>query len=71
MLIKWKSKHKAWLVIHIKILLGDYDKNAIIWALSRENLSSGGCEQHRLRSACAYAQSDQRLCYSRFVKNHI
>ena len=22
------------------------------------------CDQHSLRSACAYAQSDQRLCYS-------
>ena len=33
------------------------------WASSRENLSSGGCEQHRRRPACAFAQSDQRLCY--------
>ena len=41
------------------------------WASSRENLSSGGCEQHRRRPACASAQSDQRLCYSRFVKNYM
>ena len=33
-----------------------------IWALPRENLSSGVCEQHRRRPACASAQSDQRLC---------
>ena len=43
----------------------------IIWASSRENLSSGGCEQHRCRPACASAQSDPRLCYSLFEKYHI
>ena len=32
------------------------------WATMRENLSSGVCEWHRRRPACAYAQSDQRLC---------
>ena len=32
-----------------------------IWASTRENLSSGCCEQQRRRPACAYAQSDQRL----------
>ena len=45
--------------------------SCIIWASTRENLSSGVCEQHRRRPACASAQSDQRLCYSRFVKHHI
>ena len=40
-------------------------------ALSRENLSSGGCEQHRHRPACAFTQSDQRLCYSLFGKYHM
>ena len=44
---------------------------SIIWASTRENLSSGVCEQDRRRPACASAQSDQRLCYSRFVKHHI
>ena len=43
----------------------------IIRASTRENLPSGVCEQHRGRPACASAQSDQRLCYSRFGKNHI
>ena len=38
------------------------------WASSRENLSSGGCEQHRCRPACASAQPDQHLCYSLFRK---
>ena len=33
----------------------------------RENLSSGVCEQHRRRPACASAQSDQRLCNLRFA----
>ena len=31
---------------------------------TRENLSSGVCEQHRRRPACAFVQSDQRLCFS-------
>ena len=42
-----------------------------IWASTRENLSSGVCEQHRRRPACASAQSDQRLCYSLFGKHHM
>ena len=40
------------------------------WASTRENLSSGVCEQHRRRPACASAQSDQRLCYLRYGKYH-
>ena len=43
----------------------------INWASSRENLSSVVCEQQRRRPACASAQSDQRLCFSRFGKYHI
>ena len=31
----------------------------LIWASARENLPSGGCEQHRHRPACASAQTDQ------------
>ena len=50
-------------------LSSDVDQD--IWASTRVNLSSGVCEQHRHRPACASAQSDQRLCYSRFVKYHI
>ena len=30
----------------------------------REKISSGVCEQQRLRPACAFTQSDQPLCYS-------
>ena len=41
------------------------------WASTRENLSSGVCEQNRRRPACASAQSDQRLCYSRFGKYYL
>ena len=33
-------------------------------AATGENLSTGVCEQHRRRPACASTQSDQRLCYS-------
>ena len=43
----------------------------IIWAATRENLSSGFCEQQRPRPACASAQSDQRLGYSFIGKYHI
>ena len=38
----------------------------IIWALPRENLSSGVFKQHRRRPACASAQSYQHICYSLF-----
>ena len=43
----------------------------MIWALARENLSLGVCEQQRGRPACASAQTDQRLCYSLFEKYDI
>ena len=33
-----------------------------IWASTRENLSSGVCEQPKCRPACASVQSDQHLC---------
>ena len=36
---------------------------AIIWTSTRETLSSGVCEQHRRRPACASVQSDQRLFF--------
>ena len=42
-----------------------------MWASTRKNVSSGVCEQHRRRPACASGQSDQRLCYSRFGRHHI
>ena len=43
----------------------------IIWASLRENLSSGVCEQHRRRPACASAQTAQRLCYSLLELIHV
>ena len=46
-------------------------KSFVIWASARENLSSGVYEQQRRKPACAYAQSDQRLCYSLNEKYHI
>ena len=46
-------------------------KSSLKWASPRENLSSVVCEQQRHRLDCAYAQSDQRLCYSLIVKYHI
>ena len=42
-----------------------------IWGSTRENLSSEVSEQQRHRPACAFGQSDQRLCYSLFGKYHI
>ena len=41
------------------------------WASTGENLSSGVCQQHRRRPACASAQTDQRLCYSLIEKYHV
>ena len=41
-----------------------------IWASTWINQSSGFCEQQRHRSACAFAQSDQHLCYSFIGKFH-
>ena len=38
---------------------------------SPRELSSGVCEQHRCRPACADTQSGQRLCYSLFRKYHM
>ena len=38
-----------------------------IWASTRENLSSGVCEQQRRTSACASGQSDQCLYYSESI----
>ena len=59
--ICWKKWHVVDKYMH--------DNNK--WALTRENLSSRVCEQHRRRPACASAQSDQRLCYSLFGKYHM
>ena len=46
--------------------------NKIIWASAWYFQQCGMCDQQSLRSACAYAQSDQRLClsleYSMIVK---
>ena len=39
-------------------------KSIFIWARSYENMPDTICEQQRRRSACASAQSDQRLCCS-------
>ena len=33
------------------------------WAATWDFQQCGLCDQHSLRSACAYAQSDQSLCY--------
>ena len=60
MIAKLKSSHRT--------ISLTKDKN---WAATPENLSSGCCEQQRRRTACAYAQSDQRLCFSLFDKYHI
>ena len=46
-------------------------KGLYIWALSQENLSSGGCKQQRRRLAWSSAQSDQHHCYSLNGKYHI
>ena len=73
--IRWYALGRAfqnllnYMALIIGLLLEIY--KTMIWALTRENLSSEGCEQHRRRPACASAQTDQRLCYSLFGKYHI
>ena len=42
-----------------------------IWALTRENLSSGVCKQQGHRPSCPNAQSDQHLCYPLIEKYRI
>ena len=50
-----------------------YIQNAMIashiWASTQENLS-GGLRTIKGRSACASAQTDQRLCYSLIGKTN-
>ena len=36
----------------------------LIWAVAWDFQQCGMCDQQSLRSACAYAQSDQSLCWS-------
>ena len=63
----WTIRHETWIEYNVHV---SSQYPVIIWASTRENLSSGVCGQHRRRPACASAQSDQRLRYSRFVKYH-
>ena len=55
----------------IPLVVYIYIFSNIMWASTRENLSSGFCEQQRRRPACQSAQSDQHLSYSLFEKYHI
>ena len=66
----WKVESK--LISCSRLCLGDvnkiYDENTLIdrnnakqWDVQQCSM----CDKQRLRSACAYAQSDQNLCYSR------
>ena len=57
--------------LDLSVCEGDGSSFHYNWASNREKLSSGVCEQHRCRPACAYAQSDQRLCYSLLGKYHM
>ena len=50
-----------------RLLMGRKESNQTNKS-TRENPSSGVCEQHRRRPACALAQSDQLFCYSLFWK---
>ena len=61
----WRKRHT------IFILNIGSCKHLPIWALMRENLSSGVCEQEKWRPACASTQSDQHPCYLLNGKYHI
>ena len=69
--------HKAYTVHYVHVLYCSfflnldiiaktcvYTKGYTNWASTRENLTSGGCEQQRRRHACTSVESDQHLCYS-------
>ena len=60
-------------VIDLQTLVISYAvlKLVYIWAVTQKKLSSGVCEQHRPRPACASSQSDQRLSYLLFGKYHM
>ena len=64
-LIKIRSKYPLDLKAYLDLKLGH--------KMGRDVTKTvfGVCEQHKRRSACAYAQSDQRLCFSLFGKYHI
>ena len=57
-----------WYVLKCTLLM-----NGTLWNGPRREKTClrGVCKQHRHRPASAYAQSDQRLSYSLFGKNHI
>ena len=44
-------------------VLEDLERNGI-WAVAWDFQQFGMCDQQRLRPACAYAQTDQSLCWS-------
>ena len=67
----WKSHAMAHILNKIAPETRIREFAITIWAATQENLSSGVCEQHRLRPACASAQTDQHLCYSLFGKYHM
>ena len=61
----------AWKIICDTYILWHLILVYSFWASTRENLSSEVCEQYRHRPACAYAQSDQRLCNLPLGKYHM
>ena len=54
-----KQTNKYWLVVYYYWTNQHY---AYIWASACDFQLCGICDQQSLRSACAYAQSDQSLC---------
>ena len=63
-----KRKQKISPSITVKGL--QFKKISDISASTGEKLSSGICEQQRLRPACASMQTDQRICHLLFGKYH-
>ena len=63
------NKPGQWATWHLQT--SSYSAHLYIeWTSTRDNLSSGVCEELRRRPAYAYAQTGQRLCYSLFRKYH-
>ena len=62
--LKHKREHSVFYTLHILKLFWRKVYFIMIWASAWDFQQCGMCDQHSLRSACAYMQSDQSLCSS-------
>ena len=60
----WRLNVFMYLEAHMRPIFLCYYPICINWAVIWDFHQCGMCDQQSLRSACAYAQSDQSLCWS-------